>query len=61
MEEPEKREAITELLADVTEEPTMTVIDTVFEFWNGLKAEEAKKAEEEKEKLLAVAKGTTVV
>ncbi|KAF9282534.1 Protein transport protein S9 plasma membrane t-SNARE [Mortierella alpina] len=56
MEEPEKREAITELLADVTEEPTMTVIDTVFEFWNGLKAEEAKKAEEEKEKLLAVAK-----
>ena len=58
MEEPEKREAITELLADVTEEPTKTVIDTLFEFWNGLKEEEAKKAQEEKEKVLAVAKGT---
>ncbi|KAF9928824.1 hypothetical protein BGZ67_006750 [Mortierella alpina] len=56
MEEPEKREAITELLADVTEEPTMTVIDTVFEFWNSLKEAEAKKAQEEKEKVLAVAK-----
>ncbi|KAF9572478.1 Protein transport protein S9 plasma membrane t-SNARE [Mortierella alpina] len=56
MEEPEKREAITELLADVTEEPTKTVIDTVFEFWNGLKDKEARKAEEEKEKMLAAAK-----
>ncbi|KAI1314924.1 hypothetical protein EDD11_001561 [Mortierella claussenii] len=56
MEEPEKREAITELLADVTEEPTVTVIDTVFAFWNSMKEAEAKKAQEEKEKALEVAK-----
>ena len=57
MEEPEKREAITELLADVTEEPTRTVIDDVFEFWNSMKLEEARKAQEEKEKALELAKG----
>jgi len=57
MEEPEKREALTELLADVTEEPTETVIDSVFEFWNKLKQDEEKKAREEKEKALEVAKG----
>ncbi|KAF9939351.1 hypothetical protein BGZ65_010736 [Modicella reniformis] len=56
MEEPEKREAITELLADVTEEPTGTVIDNVFEFWNKMKQEEAKKTQEEKEKILEAAK-----
>ncbi|GJJ72394.1 hypothetical protein EMPS_04751 [Entomortierella parvispora] len=56
MEEPEKREAITELLADVTEEPTETVIDSVFEFWNKLKEDEAKKVQEEKEKALEAAK-----
>lgn len=57
MEEPEKREAITELLADVTEEPTETVIDSVFDFWNGMKEQEAKKAQEEKEKMLEAARG----
>lgn len=57
MEEPEKREAITELLADVTEEPTETVIDSVFDFWNGMKEQEAKKAQEEKEKVLEAARG----
>lgn len=57
MEEPEKREAITELLADVTEEPTETVIDSVFEFWNKLKQDEEKKVQEEKEKALEIAKG----
>ncbi|KAF9312279.1 hypothetical protein BG003_006449 [Podila horticola] len=56
MEEPEKREAITELLADVTEEATETVIDSVFDFWNGIKEQEAKKAQEEKEKMLEAAK-----
>ncbi|KAF9352569.1 hypothetical protein BGX26_009654 [Mortierella sp. AD094] len=56
MEEPEKREAITELLADVTEEPTTTVIDDVFTFWNGKKQEAAKKAEEEKGKAMEAAK-----
>ncbi|KAF9385683.1 hypothetical protein CPB97_004585 [Podila verticillata] len=56
MEEPEKREAITELLADVTEEPTETVIDSVFDFWNGMKEQEAKKAQEEKEKVLEAAR-----
>ncbi|KAG0363093.1 hypothetical protein BC939DRAFT_488777 [Gamsiella multidivaricata] len=56
MEEPEKREAISELLADVTEEPTATVIDSVFEFWNIMKKEQEKKAEEEKRKALEVAK-----
>lgn len=57
MEEPEKREAITELLADVTEEPTETVIDSVFDFWNSMKEQEAKKAQEEKERVLEAAKG----
>ncbi|KAF8949648.1 hypothetical protein BGZ52_005282 [Haplosporangium bisporale] len=56
MEEPEKREAITELLADVTEEPTETVIDSVFDFWNDMKEQEAKKAQEEKEKVLEAAR-----
>ncbi|KAG0199002.1 hypothetical protein BGX28_007631 [Mortierella sp. GBA30] len=56
MEEPEKREAIAELLADATEEPTGTVIDTVFEFWNNLREQELKKAQEEKEKALEAAK-----
>ncbi|KAF9408407.1 hypothetical protein BGZ94_002321 [Podila epigama] len=56
MEEPEKREAITELLADVTEEPTATVIDAVFEFWTTLQEQEAKKAQEAKEKVLQAAK-----
>ncbi|KAG0246257.1 hypothetical protein B0O80DRAFT_254346 [Mortierella sp. GBAus27b] len=56
MEEPEKREAITELLADVTEQPTGTVIDDVFEVWNKMKQEEEKKAQEEKEKALEAAK-----
>ncbi|KAF9901021.1 hypothetical protein EC991_006611 [Linnemannia zychae] len=56
MEEPERREAITELLADVTEEPTETIIDAVFVYWNGLRDAELKKAEEEKEKALAAAK-----
>ncbi|KAG0031559.1 hypothetical protein BGZ81_001034 [Podila clonocystis] len=56
MEEPEKREAITELLADVTEEPTETVIDSVFDFWNIMKEQEAKKAQEEKQKVLEAAK-----
>ncbi|KAF9393684.1 hypothetical protein CPC16_001406 [Podila verticillata] len=56
MEEPEKREAITELLADVTEEPTETVIDSVFNFWNDMKEQEAKKAQEEKEKVLEAAR-----
>ncbi|KAF9183192.1 hypothetical protein BGZ51_004194 [Haplosporangium sp. Z 767] len=56
MEEPEKREAITELLADVTEEPTITVIDSVFEYWNNFKKQEEKKAQEEKEKTLEAAK-----
>ncbi|KAF9115580.1 hypothetical protein BGX27_007317 [Mortierella sp. AM989] len=56
MEEPEKREAITELLADVTEESTTTVIDEVFTFWNGVKQEEAKKVQEEKEKAMEIAK-----
>ncbi|KAG0259480.1 hypothetical protein BG011_002592 [Mortierella polycephala] len=56
MEEPEKREAITELLADVTEEPTITVIDSVFEYWNNFKEQEEKKAQEEKEKILGAAK-----
>ncbi|KAF9198006.1 hypothetical protein BGZ49_001306 [Haplosporangium sp. Z 27] len=56
MEESDKREAITELLADVTEEPTTTVIDEVFTFWNGKKQEEAKKEAEEKEKALQIAK-----
>ncbi|KAF9083372.1 hypothetical protein BGX29_011110 [Mortierella sp. GBA35] len=56
MEEPEKREAITELLADVTEEPTEDLIDIVFAHWNHLRDAELKKAEEEKEKALAAAK-----
>ena len=57
MEEPEKREAITELLMDVTEEPTGTVIDSVFDFWNKLKQDEEQKVQEEKEKTLQAAKG----
>lgn len=57
MEEPERREAITELLADVTEESTVDIIDAVFDFWNGLRDAELKKIEEEKEKALAAAKG----
>lgn len=57
MEEPEKREAITELLADVTEDSTAEIIDAVFVFWNGLRDAELKKVEEEKEKALAAAKG----
>lgn len=57
MEEPEKREAITELLADVTEESTEAIIDAVFVYWNNLRDAELKKAEEEKEKALAAAKG----
>jgi len=57
MEETEKREAITELLMDVTEEPTGTVIDSVFEFWNKLKQDEEEKEQEEKEKTLKAAKG----
>ncbi|KAF9910685.1 hypothetical protein BX616_010797 [Lobosporangium transversale] len=56
MEEPEKVEAITELLADATEQPTQTVIDEVFQFWNKMKEAEAKKAQEEKEKTLKAAK-----
>ncbi|KAG0297187.1 hypothetical protein BGZ96_007396 [Linnemannia gamsii] len=56
MEEPEKREAITELLADVTEESTADIIDAVIDFWNGLRDAEIKKVEEEKEKVLAAAK-----
>ncbi|KAF9432812.1 hypothetical protein BGZ76_010293 [Entomortierella beljakovae] len=56
MEEPEKREAITELLADVTEETTTTVIDDVFIFWNNIKEEEAKKLQEEKENAMRIAK-----
>ncbi|KAG0054442.1 hypothetical protein BGZ83_011236 [Gryganskiella cystojenkinii] len=56
MEEPEKREAISELLMDVTEEPTGTVIDSVFDFWNKLRQDEEKKVQEEKEKALEAAK-----
>ncbi|KAF9922540.1 hypothetical protein FBU30_007326 [Linnemannia zychae] len=56
MEEPEKREAITELLADVTEASTAEIIDIVFEHWNQLRNAELKKAEEEKEKAIAAAK-----
>ncbi|KAG0328364.1 hypothetical protein BGZ99_005547 [Dissophora globulifera] len=56
MEETDKREAITELLADVTEEPTGTVIDMVFEVWNRIKKEEEQKALEEKQKALDAAK-----
>ncbi|KAF9117214.1 hypothetical protein BGW39_002447 [Mortierella sp. 14UC] len=56
MEEPERREAITELLADVTEESTEAIIDAVFVYWNGLRDAELKKAEEEKEKALAAAR-----
>ncbi|KAG0265504.1 hypothetical protein DFQ27_000583 [Actinomortierella ambigua] len=56
MEEPEKREAITELLADVTEEPTTTIIDEVFEFYNGLQAKKKAQEEEQKAKVLAAAK-----
>ncbi|KAH7038770.1 hypothetical protein BKA57DRAFT_474153 [Linnemannia elongata] len=56
MEEPERREAITELLADVTEESTEAIIDAVFVYWNNLRDAELKKLEEEKEKALAEAK-----
>ncbi|KAG0252547.1 hypothetical protein BGZ95_006595 [Linnemannia exigua] len=56
MEEPERREAITELLADVTEDSTEAIIDAVFAYWNGLREAELKKAEEEKEKALAAAR-----
>ncbi|KAG0233757.1 hypothetical protein BGW42_007217 [Actinomortierella wolfii] len=56
MEEPEKREAITELLADVTEEPTATIIDEVFVFYNGLQAKKKAQEEEEKAKALEAAK-----
>ncbi|KAK3845535.1 MAG: hypothetical protein J3R72DRAFT_418560 [Linnemannia gamsii] len=56
MEEPERREAITELLADVTEDSTEAIIDAVFAYWNGLCDAELKKAEKEKEKALAVAR-----
>ncbi|KAF9583668.1 hypothetical protein BGW38_008902 [Lunasporangiospora selenospora] len=56
MEEPEKREAITELLVEATSEPTVTIIDSVFEFYNKLKQEEAKKAQEEKDRAVEAAK-----
>ncbi|KAF9974828.1 hypothetical protein BGZ73_001688 [Actinomortierella ambigua] len=56
MEEPEKREAITELLADVTEEPTTTIVDEVFEFYNAMQAKKKAQEEEQKAKALETAK-----
>lgn len=56
MEEEEKREVISEFLAEATDKDTATLIDTLLKNWKKVRQSQEKEAEEKKSKLIEEAR-----